>query len=203
MARKKSKTYSQWIIPTLALLLIFLVVVLVGPPASLREALRAGPRLSLPSGFKQISKKEPAAEFPVQFSFSPESIYLKEGKAIEVDLIITPQREIRLDGVDIILTFDPEILEVTQVKPVKVFSTVSQTREKAGQVAITFLEEKSDGLLFKEGAKLLNLTIKGKKGGKSNLSVLSSDEGPTTVVIESETSRKIPFDSAGLAVVVY
>lgn len=193
MAGKKSKRINQWIIPALAILLIFQAIILVGP------------RLSLPSSFQQIPKKEAAAEFPVKFSFSPESIYLKEGKAIDVDLVITPQREIRLDGVDIILTFDPKIIEVTRITPEKLFSFVSEKREKerAGKIAATFLEEKEKGLLIKERVKLLTLTIKGKSSGRSNLSVLGADEGPTTVVVESETSRKIPFDSASLAVVVY
>lgn len=202
MARKKLKTHYQrltishyqWLIPILALLLIFQAIVLVGP--------------SFPFlvGRQQASKtKIVPRESPVKFSFSPKSVYLKEGRMASVDLILVPKREIRLDGVDIILTFDPKILEVTQVDPASLFSFVSQKRgkEREGKISITFLEEKTNGVLVGQEVKLLTLTIKGKAFGTSDLSILSSDEGPTTVIAESMMSRKIAFDRESLRVVIY
>ena len=204
---KKSKTYYQWIIPILALLLIFQVVVLIGPPAStMLKALRAGPGLSwLNSLPRQQETKEASREASVKFSFSPKSIYLKEGKTMSVDLILVPKREIRLDGADITLTFDPKILEVTQVVPGNVFSFVSQKKEKEreGKISMTFLEEKTNGVVIKDEVKLATLTIKGRAFGNGDLSVLNSDEGPTTVIAESGTSRKIAFDREDMKVVVY
>lgn len=208
---KKSKTYHPWTISILALLFIILVVVLFGPPAkAMLKALRAGPGSSWLNKFPWEPEtnneiKEMTREAPVKFTFSPKSIYLKEGKTIDVDLILVSKKEIRLDGADIILTFDPKILEVTQIIPGKVFSSVSQKREKEreGRVAITFLDEKTNGVLVKDEVKLATLVVKGRDFGNGALSVLSSDEGPTTVIAESGTSRKIVFDRESLTVVVY
>lgn len=193
MARKKSKNLNQWLIPVLALLLVFQAVVLVGPSFSLLV------------GHKQASKKGIVPqESSVKFSFSPKSVYLKTGYFASVDLALAPKREIRLDGADIALTFDPKILEV-QVVPAKLFSFVSMSKgkEREGKIGVTFLEEKERGLLIKQETKLLTLIIKGKAFGTSNLSILSSNEGPTTVVAESGTSRKISFDRESLKVVIY
>jgi len=195
---KRSKTYHPWKIPILALLLIILVVVLLGPGSSWLN--------KLPWKFQANSgSKGMPPEAPVKFTFSPKSIYLKEGKTINVDLILVSKKEVKLDGADIILTFDPKILEVTQIVPGKVFSSVSQKREKerGGRVSITFLEEKTNGVLIKDEVKLATLVVKGRDFGNGELSVLSSDEGLTTVIAESGTSRKIVFDRESLAVVVY
>jgi len=102
----------------------------------------------------------------------------------------------KLDWVDVILTFNPQILQVMQVSTPKLFSFVSERKEKEkeGKIYVTFLEEKSGGLLIKGQVKLLNLTIKGKVAGTSEISVLVAEEGPSTVITESETSRKLPFD---------
>ena len=204
---KKSKNYSPWTIPVLALLLILLVVALMGPPAStMLKALRAGPGLSWLTGTQQeLKTKGVSREASVKFSFSPKSIYLKEGKTMSVDLILVSRREVRLDGADITLSFDPKILEVTQVVPGNVFSFVSQKKEKEreGRISVTFLEEKTNGVLIKDEVKLATLTVKGRAFGNGDLSVLNSDEGPTTVIAESGTSRKIAFDREDMKVVVY
>lgn len=192
---KKSKNYSPWTIPVLALLLILLVAALIGPGSSWLNKLP----------WKLETNKEMPREASVKFSFSPKSIYLKEGKTMNVDLILASKKEVRLDGADITLIFDPKVLEITQVVPGKVFSFVSQKKEKEreGRISMTFLEEKTNGVLIKDEVKLATLTIKGRAFGTGDLSVLISDEGPTTVIAESETSRKIVFDRESLAVVVY
>jgi len=204
---KKSKNYSPWTIPVLALLLILLVVALMGPPAStMLKALRAGPGLSWLNNLPgELETKEISHEASIKFSFSPKSIYLKEGKTMSVDLILVSRREVRLDGADITLSFDPKILEVTQVVPGNVFSFVSQKKEKEreGRISVTFLEEKTNGVLIKDEVKLATLTVKGRAFGNGDLSVLNSDEGPTTVIAESGTSRKIAFDREDMKVVVY
>lgn len=195
---KKSKTYHPWKIPILALLLIILVVVFLGPGSTWLN--------KLPWELQNNGEvKEMAHEAPVKFTFSPKSIYLKEGKTMNVDLILVSKKEVKLDAADIILTFDPKILEVTQVVPGNVFSSVSQKREKEreGRVSITFLDEKTNGVLIKDEVKLATLVVKGRDFGNGDLSVLSSDEGLTTVIAESGTSRKIVFDRESLAVVVY
>lgn len=192
---KKSKNYSPWTISVLAFLFILLVVAFLGPGLSWLNKVQQNPK----------TKKEVSQEASVKFSFSPKSIYLKEGKIMSVDLILASRKEVRLDGADITLTFDPKILEVTEVVPSKVFSFASQKREKEreGKISVTFLEEKTNGVLIKDEVKLATLTIEGRAFGTGDFSVLSSDEGPTTVVAESGTSRKISFDSEKLKVVVY
>lgn len=202
MEEEAKQKYSEWLIPILAVLVIFQTVVLAG--ASFNMPLprqQAAGRTTAPLLITQTRNEEILAKL----AFVPANVSLKQGEVSTVDLVLTPQKEIRLDGIDVVLVFDPEVLEVSGVTASKLFSFVSQKKDKVqeGKIYATFLEEESDGFSLKEKIKLLSLTIKGKALGTGNLSILTAEEGPTTVLVENGTSRKIAFDKEGLEVTVY
>ncbi len=202
MEEEAKQKYSEWLIPILAVLVIFQTVVLAG--ASFNMPLprqQAAGRTTAPLLITQTRNEEILAKL----AFVPANVSLKQGEVGTVDLVLTPQKEIRLDGIDVVLVFDPEVLEVSGVTASKLFSFVSQKKDKVqeGKIYATFLEEESDGFSLKEKIKLLSLTIKGKALGTGNLSILTAEEGPTTVLVENGTSRKIAFDKEGLEVTVY
>jgi len=171
---------ENWIMAVLCLLVVFQAVVLVS----------SRPK-SAPATQPVISQQALA-----KLSFVPAKATIKKNESVSIDVILTPKNAMKLDGADVILTFNPQILQVMQVSTPKLFSFVSEKKEKEkeGKIYVTFLEEKSGGLLIKGQVKLLNLTIKGKVAGTSEISVLVAEEGPSTVITESETSRKLPFD---------
>jgi len=202
MEERAKQKYSEWLISVLAVLVIFQAIVLVGASFDLLlPRQQATGKATAPFLITQTKNEEILAKL----AFVPANVSLKQGEVSTVDLVLTPQREIRLDGMDVVLVFDPEVFEVSSVTVPKLFSFVSQKKDKVqgGKIYATFLEEDSDGLSIKENTKLLSLTIKGKALGTSNLSILTAEEGPTTVLVENGTSQKITFDKEDLKVTVY
>lgn len=188
--------YFSWLIPVLSLLVIFQAVVLVRQMGKSKSAV---------APYIQVPAPEGAEEASVSLSFVPSGVAIKEGETTDVDLIITPKKALRLDGADIVVSFDPEVLQVLKVSTSKLFSLVSQNREseKVGRVYVTFLEEAAGGILIDKEVKFLTLTIKGKETGEGMIEILSAKQGATTVITENGTSKKILFDKGNLKVVVY
>ncbi|RJR25122.1 hypothetical protein C4578_01905 [Candidatus Microgenomates bacterium] len=139
----------------------------------------------------------------VKLALSPSGISLRKGEAASVDLVLTPKKPLRLDGADIVLSYDPDLFLVSEISTPRLFSLVTQKRtdEKSGRVYLTFLEEKEGGLLLSKEAKLLSLRIKGKATGEGEISIINGDKG--TTLIGSGNSQKLTFDKGNTKVVVY
>lgn len=185
--------FGKWIIAVLCLLVVFQAVVLVLSfyLSPLKKATESG-------------SVSPEKQTLAKLTFTPSQATIKKNESVSVDVVLTPKKEIKLDGADIVLSFSPQVLQITQVTTSEIFSFVFQKKEKEkeGKIYLTFLEEKSGGLLVKSSVKLLTLTIKGKATGTGEIAVLTAGEGPTSVITESETSRKLPFDYENFKVTV-
>jgi len=188
--------YHDWLIPILALLVVFQTITLSQPA-------RQGQRESEP--FVVLPPVEEVDKSVVLLSFIPSGVSLKKGETMNIDLVLSPKKSLRLDGMDIVLTFDPEIVQVSQVITPKLFSFVSENKEKEkeGRIYLTFLEEKTEGLSISQEEKIVTLVIKAVAVGESEVSVLTADEGPSTVITENQTSKKILFDKGKTKIVVY
>lgn len=188
--------YSGWLIPLLALLVIFQAIVLITQPPVKKQDL---------GNYLPIPIIEPVKEASVILSFVPSGIALKKGQSASFDLVLTPKKGTRLDGADVVLGFDPKILQIVQVSTPKLFSIASQKRqdEANGKIYITFLEENPGGILIDKEVKLLTLTVKGKTAGEGDVSIITADKGPSTVVTENGTSKKILFEKGNLKIAVY
>jgi len=195
---KTTKKYPDWVVPVLALLVIFQTVVLASYQIPALSPVKPNTLVPSPAVVKDKASL-------ARLSFSPSGISLKKGESAKVDLILVPEKAIRVDGLDVGLSYDPKMLEVTTVATPKLFSFVSQQKgkEAEGKIYTTLLEEKEEGLLINTNTVLLTVTLKGKTAGTSNLSFIKAEEGPTTVIVENKTSKKIAFDQEDLQVVVY
>lgn len=202
---EKNETKRSWVVPALLIVVVFQTIISIktGFFSFLSRKQSSGTMKIEP--FVPVPQVEEGKEASVKLTFVPSGISLKKNEVANIDLILTPKRDVRIDGVDIILNYDPKAIEITQVTTPKLFSFVSEKKEKEkeGKVYLTFLEEKSSGLLFKGGTKLVTLSLKGKSLGTSDLSIVTSTEGPTTVIAENGTSRRILFDRGSLKIVVY
>lgn len=182
----KKITNASWFIPLLALWLIFLVAMVT---------------LCL-SKQRVPEKKE---EVLTALRFVPANLNLKKGETWTVAIKLRPPKPLSLDGVDVVLEFDPSLVEIKNIVMPKLFSFFSQNKinEEKGRVALTFLEEKEGGLKIENEVLLSTITILAKKSGKGEIKILSAEEGPTTVITETSTSRQIPFKQENLKVVIF
>lgn len=174
---------EKWLIPGLCLVVIF---------SGLFIGTKQEP-------VKQISVTPPAEAL---FGFLPSEVILKKNQEVSVSLFLVPEEELYLDGIDVLLSFDPKAVEVTKVVPEKLFSFSSFRREDLtkGRISVTFLEEKSDGVLLKGQSTLLTIFLKAKEPGSSEISVVWAEKGPSTVITQTKTSQKILFDRQKLLV---
>ncbi len=160
------------------------------------------PKSTFPVSKNAVSSKAVVPQATVLFV--PQSVTLKKGDKSSVDVSIDFQKELRLDGLDLLLVFDPKLIEVSEVVPSKLFSStfIRQEELAKGRISVTFLEENGGGILVNSKNKILSFTLKGKAKGAGSIEIVSAEKGATTVITESNTSKKVPFDTNNLKVVV-
>lgn len=194
MAVKKNK--SNWPIPVLCLVVIFQSVIIathVGKDKTVSK-----------SGSKEVPVVtiEEAKQSQLKLSFVPSGISLQKGETAGVDLVLTPKRILRLDGIDMALAFNSKTLEIVKVTTFKNFSLVTENREvEKGKIYLTFLEEKEEGFFVDKPIKLITLTVKAKETGEGTISVLKG-EAPSTVIVENRSSKELEFDPGLLKIIV-
>lgn len=194
MEEQNKQNYFYLIIPLLALTVIFGSVVLFVYPQNKKQ-------VSAP--LSETGQVQLTGELKAQLNFLPEKINLEKGQKVSVDLNLDFSEAVRLDGADVILSFDPTLVQVSEVVPGKLFSFTSQRKNELakGRVSITFLEEKGGGVMIKKGRnKILSLNLLAKTAGIGRIEVITAEKGATTVITESGTSRKIEFSSLPLEV---
>ncbi len=174
---------KKWLIPGLCLVVIF---------SGLFIGVKQRPT-------EQASVPPPMGAF---FGFLPSEIALSKSEEIPVRLFLVPEKGLFLDGIDVLLSFDPKVVEVTKVVPEKIFSFSFFRREDLakGKISVTFLEEKKDGVLLKDQSTLLTIFLKAKESSSSEISVVWAEKGPSTVIIQTKTSQKILFGSQKLLI---
>ena len=184
-----------WLIPLLCLLVIFGVIALESNATRLSS-----------NGQKGWQPPQAKKEFlvPAQFHFKPQNLELKIGEKTQADLILDFTSQTYLDGLDIILAFDPEVVKIVSVVPKEIFSfsTLRQNELETGRISLTFLEEGGNGVLLSETNTILEITLEGKKPGVTEFSVVSSEKGASTVITERETSKKLLFNNLNLPILV-
>lgn len=178
---------EKWLIPGLCLVVIF-------------SGLFIGIKQK-PAGQVSVPPSAPPSAGAV-FGFLPSEIALNKNEEIPVKLFLSSEKGLFLDGIDVLLSFDPKAVEVTRVVPEKIFSFSSFRREDLirGKISVTFLEEKKDGVLLKDQSTLLTIFLKAKEPSSSEISVVWAEKGSSTVITQTKTSQKILFDSQKLLI---
>lgn len=194
MAVKKNK--SGWLIPVLCVVVIFQSVIIA---AHARKNERTGGQEPAVAPTAVIEGQK---EAQLKLSFVPSGISLQKGEAASVDLMMTPKRALRLDGIDLVLSYDSKILEIVKLATHRSFTSVSENREVArGIINLTFLEEREEGFLADKPVKLATLTVKAKEVGEGTVALLRQ-EGFSTVIVENRSSKKLEFDQGLLKIIV-
>ena len=125
----------------------------------------------------------------------------KAGSA-SFDLNLSFEKEVFLDGVDIVLIFDSQMVEIIEVVPSEIFSFSVFRKDdlQKGRISVTFLEERGGGIGLSGNNELMTVKLKAKKAGESVIEILEAEKGVTTVITENGTSRKIDFKGESLKV---
>lgn len=183
---------------------VLLMIIIIG--GSLFLVKDNGIRNTSVPGSVTESTNETVSTLPVQasVSFSPAVASLKKGEKISVNLYLNFQKELRLDGFDVLLVFDPVIVEVSGPVPSKLFSTSFLRRGELaeGRVSATFLEENKGGVLVNGRNNILSFTLTGKASGTTEMAIVSVEKGATTVITENSTSKRVPFEGKSLRISV-
>jgi len=191
------KEQSGWLIPILCLLVVFQALAIFSQFKT--------PKTNSQIPFIPAPLIQEVSDSSAVFSFVPGGISLKKGQSATVDLVFTPKKAMNLDGMDIVISYNPSVIQISQLNTPKLFSFVSQNKEKEkeGKLVATFLEEKQGGLLVSSETKVLSLVVKGKEVGTGDMSLVTAEEGASTIITESGTSKKILFNYGSLKLVVY
>lgn len=184
---------------------ILLAIIIIGGSLFIAKENGVTDIINIP-GFVSQNANEPSSTLPTSaaISFSPAGVSLKQGEKVSVNLYLNFQKELRLDGFDVLLVFDPAIVEVSGLVPSKLFSTSFLRKEELakGRVSATFLEESGGGVLVNSKNNVLSFTLTGKASGITEMAVVSAAKGATTVITENATSKRVPFESNNLRISV-
>jgi len=185
---------KPWLVSLLCLLVIFGTVAVTGI-------------MDLPAGpGGDTAKKADQNQLLIQpravFSFSPAEIILEKAGSASFDLNLSFEKEVFLDGVDIVLIFDSQMVEIIEVVPSEIFSFSVFRKDdlQKGRISVTFLEERGGGIGLSGNNELMTVKLKAKKAGESVIEILEAEKGVTTVITENGTSRKIDFKGESLKV---
>lgn len=205
MEEEKNRKYCQGKEGYLIAVGVLLVIIIIGGSLFLVKYNETADTVNVFGPISENTNK-PISTLPVQasISFSPMSVSLKKGEKISVNLYLNFQKELRLDGFDVLLVFDPKIVDVSGLVPSKLFSTSFLRKEELarGRVSATFLEENKGGVLVNSKNNVLSFTLTGKSSGTTEMAIVSVEKGATTVITENSTSKRVPFEGKSLRISV-
>ena len=179
---------AKWLIPLLALLVIFESILVV---ERLSKKVSQEERSSLPVELKE--------EEPVMISWEGEN-QIVAGEEGEVKVVMTTLKNLALDGIDVLIEYDPEYLEIIGTDPSDRFSYLARNwiEPEKKRILVSMLEtDLPEGVSFEAGEGVTLLTIKytALKSGKTKLKIIGGDDQAGTVLAENGTAQKIPFTS--------
>lgn len=165
---------TKWLIPLLALLVIF-------------ESILVVERLS-----KKIKQE-------VMISWQGEG-QIKSGEEGEVKVVMTPLKNLALDGIDVLIEYDPEYLEIIGTNPSDRFSYLARNwiEPEKKRILVSMLEtDRLEGVNFEAGEEVVLLTIKyvALRPGTTQLKIIGGEDQAGTVLAENGTAQKVSYTS--------
>ena len=177
---------AKWLIPALALLVIFESVMIVQRLDKGKEP------ISLPA---KIEEEQGSA----LIAFKGESQASEEVEGM-VEVAMTPLKSFLLDGVDVLIEYDPKYLEILGTDPSDRFSYLARNwvEPEKKRVLVSMLEtELVEGVYFEAGEEVVLTTISylPKKSGETSLKIIGGLDETGTVLAENGTAQKVPYSS--------
>jgi len=182
---------AKWLIPVLAILVVFESVLIV-------EKLE---RKTTETGKEQPEKQQEETVLSLSLSGN-ESVSLDSEE--EVKFTATPFKDLNLIGVDLLLEYDPEYLEIVGNIPTDRFSYIARNwiEPEKKRILVSLVEnEKQEGVILSAGEEINFLTLKYKalKQGGTEIRIIGEEQEGTTFA-EKGTAKKIPFETKNLMI---
>lgn len=183
----------KWLVPFLAILVIFESVLIV---QKIGTKINSGTK----EGNENLAVNElTKGEKPIIVSLLGEESVTAGGEG-RIEVAIKTIKNVNLDGVDILLGYDPEYLEIVGVTPMNKFSYLARNwvEPEKKRVLVSMVEnEKMEGVAFAAGEEvnLATISYRAKKAGITKVTVVGENEAAGTVFAENKTAAKVPFVS--------
>jgi len=125
------------------------------------------------------------------------------GKTGKLQVVITPLKDLDLDGLDLLIEYDPESLSIESLEATDLFDTVARKliQPENSRVIVSLFElAKKEGVFFpaSDKAVLLTLSVKPKiKSGSTFVKLVNKTESqPGSQLIETKTGSQILFSES-------
>ena len=121
--------------------------------------------------------------------------------------MMTALKPLNLDGVDVLINYDPEYLEIVGIDPSERFSYLARNwiQPEKKRVLVSMVEtDKPEGVFFESGGETTLLLIKyvPLRPGRTTLEIIGGEKEAGTVLAENETAQKIPFNKENLKITI-
>lgn len=191
---------AKWIVPVLATLVI-LESILIVRKISVKTT----------GGLGEKTGEAPVSVFPEEEKSVTISLVGEEEIAVgsenEIKVAMTTLESLNLDGVDVLISYDPEYLEIVGIDPSDKFSYLARNwiQPEKKRVLVSMVEtDEPEGVFFESGGETTLLLIEyiPLRPGKTTLEIVGGEGGAGTVLAENGTAQKIPFNKEGLEIAI-
>jgi len=173
---KMTSSNSKWIIPVLSLLVIFESVFIVKLVVN-----------RVPSNVSdRLVKEENTLGYSAKIDLVGNS-QVDRGEVGNVQVVLTAEEDLSLDGVDVYLRYDSAGLEILTVQPTTEFSVVGRNwvEPENERILLSLVETQENGQVnLNKGQKMIlaDITYQAVLEGKVDLEIFKSGEAMGTVL---------------------
>ncbi|MBU2592292.1 MAG: hypothetical protein ABH867_01660 [Patescibacteria group bacterium] len=183
---------ERWLIPLLSLLVIFESVLVIQKlnQKQIYQDRAGGP----------VEPTGPAIS--LNFSGTNNVVVGQEG---EVRVMMKTLRDVSLDGADLLLNYDPDLVEIIGTEAAERFSYLARNwiQPDKKRILVSMVESAApDGVSFFESEEIVLLTIRylARAPGVAVFGVFTDEAGVGTVFAENSTSLRLPFSRENFSV---
>jgi hypothetical protein len=194
MNYKKMDT-AKWLVPVLAILVIVESVFIVQKLSKQKGEEWTNVEESLPTSLQPGKEQQTVLALEGQKT-------IQQGEQGQASVVMTPYQQLSLDGVDVLVEYDPEYIEVLGTDPSDRFSRVGRNWiEPEKQRVLVTLVQLDQVVNFEAGQKatLLTLSYQAKKAGQTSLKIKKAQAGGTNLVGQG---NEYPFQAENLSLTI-
>lgn len=170
------------LIPILAVVIIFESVVVVSRLVSKKPVMVADEESEI------ASTKEEQPEANIAFEFKTSNNEMAVGSEYNVVLSMALAEDVRLDAIDLLLSYDPSKMTVTSLSEAgKIVATSKRISEKSGSIVANFWSMDEAGYVYNRGESvdLISFTVKPIVTGEMEISVVEKSELGSTKLVST------------------